>query len=380
MDVGQYDSFLVKHLPVVRYDSQEAYFADSAAEFTDNAGHVLQRADGTVIAAATPETGQAQLRLSFLGKAYGDGTAAQATDLIDAPSRDYAAQARALHAQPVYANRVYGHAATGSDGRVWLAYWFFYFYNDYDLIGDLLAAGRHEGDWEMIQLRLGEADQAPDVAVYAQHTHAEAREWKKIERVGERPVVYPGRGSHASYFSPGVHWTGVWFDYADGRRSAPDLSLEILRDDDRWALWPGRWGSTTPHPDDPLDTPSPPGPGGHSQWSDPVKLLEMAQDHQQIEPSQAPLPAPTIVLHREGQDLRVDYRTDVPNLAALVVTVNSPQEPLPPASHRAPTTAAQGTVTIVADLHDAWDYDVYVSIATADGKASTSTRGDLPAV
>ena len=51
-------------------------------------------------------------------------------DRIGDPSHDYAAQAQALHAKPQYANRVYGHWATGSDDRVWLAYWFFYFYND----------------------------------------------------------------------------------------------------------------------------------------------------------------------------------------------------------------------------------------------------------
>ena len=73
---------------------------------------------------------------------------------------------------PQYANRVHGRAKEGSDGRVWLQYWLWYFYNDYTLALDI---GLHEGDWEMVQLRMAEDLSAPDLAVYAQHTHAERR-------------------------------------------------------------------------------------------------------------------------------------------------------------------------------------------------------------
>ena len=218
---------LQRHIPVLRYDSQEPYFADAASEWTDNPGNQLRRADGTVIAAATPVGDQPLLSLSFLDPArYPNGEAVAHDDRIADPSHDYVAQAQTLHAQPQYANRVYGHWATGSDGRLWLGYWFFYFYNDYNLIGPLIKAGLHEGDWEMIQLRLDANGQEPDLAVYAQHKHAEQRPWNQVERVGEQPVVYPARGSHASYFSSGVHWTGAWFDNADGQRPAPPLDLE----------------------------------------------------------------------------------------------------------------------------------------------------------
>ena len=243
---------LQRHTPVLRYDSQEPYFADAASEWTDNPGNQLKRADGTVIAAATPTSGQPLLSLGFLGPAhYADGDAALAGDRIGVTSKDYAAQARAMHAQPQYANRVYGHAATGTDGRLWLAYWFFYFYNDYNLIGPFIKAGLHEGDWEMIQLQLDPTGAVPDLAVYAQHAHAGQRPWSQVERVGEQPVIYPARGSHASYFSADVHWTGDWFDFADGKRPAPPLTLEILSDVagvDGWASWPGMWGGTQPAP------------------------------------------------------------------------------------------------------------------------------------
>ena len=255
---------LQRHLPVLRYDSQEPYFADAASEWTDNPGNVLRRADGSVLAAATPsDPDEPQLSLDFLGApVYANGVTALRDDRIGDPSHNYAAQAQALHAKPQYANRVYGHWATGSDNRVWLAYWFFYFYNDYNLIGPLIKAGLHEGDWEMIQLRLDPAGQAPDLAVYAQHKHAGQRPWDQVERVGDQPVVYPARGSHASYFSAGVHWTGAWFDFADGNRPGPALTLHVISDttaDDEWARWPGSWGGTEPPSGDinPLDDASP---------------------------------------------------------------------------------------------------------------------------
>ena len=60
------------------------------------------------------------------------------------PTKQYTDPARALHAKKRYANRVYGH--TVSDGAdVWLQYWFFYFFNDYNLIGPFIHAGLPRG-------------------------------------------------------------------------------------------------------------------------------------------------------------------------------------------------------------------------------------------
>ena len=59
--------------------------------------------------------------------------------MISDPARDYASQARDAPSQSRYRNRIYGHALTGTDGRLWLQYWFFYFYNDYNLLGRLSA-------------------------------------------------------------------------------------------------------------------------------------------------------------------------------------------------------------------------------------------------
>ena len=378
---------LRRHTPVLRYDSQEPYFADAASEWTDNPGNQLKRADGTVIAAATPTGGQPTLSLEYLGPVrYANGDAVLAGDRIGVTSKHYAAEARAMHAQPKYANRVYGHSATGSDGRLWLAYWFFYFYNDYNLVGPFIKAGLHEGDWEMIQLRLDPTGAVPDLAVYAQHAHAGQLPWNQVERVGEQPVVYPARGSHASYFSADVHWTGHWFDFADGKRPAPPLMLEILSDvagADGWALWPGMWGGTTPAPNDsnPLDDSSPRGPGGHAQYKDPDVLLATAAAHDAAlaaAPAPPPPPtAPSVSAVTVGDDLQVTYDTQIATPSGLVVAVGDLHDPTPPAIHRLPIDSRSGTVTIPgAGAQAAQTVHVSVAAENASGSPATTTRPD----
>jgi hypothetical protein len=381
---------LGRHTPVLRYDSQEPYFADAASEWTDNPGNQLKRADGTVIAAATPTGGQPPLSLEFLGPGrYANGDAVVADDRIGVTSKDYVAAARTMHAQPKYANRVYGHSATGRDGRLWLAYWFFYFYNDYNLVGPFIKAGLHEGDWEMIQLRLDPTSAVPDLAVYAQHAHAGQRPWNQVERVGEQPVVYPARGSHASYFSADVHWTGAWFDFADGKRPAPPLTLEILSDVagvDGWAVWPGMWGGTTPTPGDsnPLDDSSPRGPGGHAQYKDPDVLLATAAAHEAAlaaAPAPPPPPtAPSVSAVTVGNDLQVTYDTHIATPSGLVVAVGDLHDPTPPAIHRRPIDSPSGTVTIPgAGAEAAQSVHVSVAADNAPGSpAATVISGSPP--
>lgn len=379
---------LARHVPVLRYDSQEPYFADSAAEWTDNPGNVLRAQDGSLIAAATPSGDDPQLSLAFLGPlVYANGVTASRDDRIGDPSHNYVAQAQALHAQPQYANRVYGHWATGSDGRIWLAYWFFYFYNDYNLIGPLIKAGLHEGDWEMIQLRLDPAGATPDLAVYAQHKHAGQRPWNQVERVGDQPVVYPARGSHASYFSAGVHWTGAWFDFADGERHGPPLTLHVISDataDDEWARWPGSWGGTQPPPGDinPLDDASPRGPGEHVQYAHPDALLETAAAHaaalaQAPGPPAPPPAAPTVTARTAGSDLHIAYDTHVPNPAGLVVTIGDPRMATPPEVHRVPVSASSGTATIPGAA-TAEPQAIHVSVATESNAATPATSVTTP--
>jgi hypothetical protein len=163
--MGEHDDLLRRYLPRLRYDSNEQYFADSPAQWTENPGNELRRTGGELLARA-PE-----LTLALLGAtSYSDGRKVEKGDFIGDPKRDYRRQYVALRvARPELKNRVYGRAVE-ADGRLSLQYWLWYFYNDYSLA---LGAGLHEGDWEMVQFRMH--DDEPDLAVYAQHTHAEKR-------------------------------------------------------------------------------------------------------------------------------------------------------------------------------------------------------------
>jgi hypothetical protein len=375
---------LKRHKPALKYDSQESYFADSAAEWTDNPGNELRDARGKVLATAGHG-----LSPAFLGVEYPDGAGADKRDRITDPGNNYREQARKLHANRRYANRMYGHAVVDDHDDLWLQYWFFYFYNDYNLIGNFLKAGLHEGDWEMVQIRL--KDEAPDLAVYAQHATAESRKWSQVDLVPgtQRPFVYVARGSHAAYFEPGRHWTGHWFDYADAKRKTPDLSLNVVVESDedwRWIRWPGFWGDTKKQ-GNPLDSDSPRGPGAHEQWDAPLALVEKAAARPVGAPEDRPRPpaAPLIRVEWAGGAIRVNY-TVLPAAdrripRGLAVTINSPGEAAPPTTETFRISTRSGAVDLETPVDPALEYDVYVSCATESGLASSSVRWDLaPAV
>jgi hypothetical protein len=318
---------------------------------------------------------------------YTDGTGVAATDAIGDPTKKYRERACKLHETRKYANRVYGHAAIDRNGDQWVQYWFFFYYNDYNLIGGFLKAGLHEGDWEMVQIRLRGG--TPDLAVYAQHSGAQARDWRQVDLVPgtQRPIVYFARGSHASYFEPGTHWTGHWFDHADGKRRSPDLTLEIVIDGDarwNWIRWPGLWGDTKKG-GSPLDSGSPVGPAAHRQWKDPLHLVKKADAQAaEVRPPRPTLPPPPhVTATRADGRVLLEYETVAPAggpaPTALTVTINSPDESAPPTTRTLELDAPSGTIELPAELDPQHTYDLYVSAANSDGLASDSVRRDLPA-
>jgi hypothetical protein len=126
----------------------------------------------------------------------------------------------------------YGRRVRGSDGRTWLQYWFLYATNDQDR--GILRTGRHEGDWEVVQLRLGR-DGRPDEATFAQHSWAERCAWGG--------TVFVANDSHASYARAGEHgrpWPDP-DDFADGRGRTVRPEVRPFGD---WVRWPGTWGRT----------------------------------------------------------------------------------------------------------------------------------------
>jgi hypothetical protein len=373
-----HSALLVRFQPQLKYDSNEAFFADSAAEWTDNPGNVLWRTErgqpGDAIAATAPGTGPAPLSLAFLGASkYVSGQPATEDDAISAPTRNYRAMYVTLRQLAGYKNRMYGRAKEDSKGRLWLQYWFYYFFNDYNLAGGI---GLHEGDWEMVQFRIGPDGERPDLAVYAQHVHAEQAPWEHVEKLPtspDTPVVYVARGSHASYFEAGYHETEAWYDIADGKRDAPKLELEIIGDDPPgWILWPGRWGATRARIPK-IDQPSPRGPVAKTQWDDPETLTHRAQGHKRPQA----LPAPDVEVERMIGRLVISFDFSMrapPKPERLVMTVNSRDDALPPRTFTfAVEPALRGRVETRIELNEPQRYDVYVSITDNQGRPSESS-------
>ncbi|HEX7298970.1 MAG TPA: hypothetical protein VF257_08165 [Solirubrobacteraceae bacterium] len=373
--MGEHDHLLRRFQPALRYDSMEQFFADSAAQWTDNPGNELRRAEtadgaqGALI--ATPPT----LCLGFLSEGgYGDQTEFRAGDRIGYTRKDYRERYfRLRQERPELRNRMYGRAVEDPSGQLWLQYWFWYFYNDYNLA---LGKGLHEGDWEMIQLRLYQG--GPDLAVYAQHRQAEKRDWDDVEKLAdnpETPVVYVARGSHASYFEAGYHETEAWYDMADGDRKTPALELEIVTDTEpSWIAWRGLWGDTRARIRD-LDQPSPDAPCAHPVWDDPNTLLDDAREPQR----KAPIEPPSVAIAREPAGVRVDFdftRQDGPPPVALQVTINSRDERgVPPRTYTFDVTGEQrGTRHVEHPVDPDNHYDVHASTTAGDPPIPSASR------
>jgi hypothetical protein len=356
---------LERHKPRLVYDSHEAYFADSAAIWTDSPANVLRRADGTVLAKPP------KLKLSYLGPhVYADGTKTLASDAIGETTRDYAAHAAALHRNPAYKDRIYGHARRDGQGRLWLQYWLFYYYNDFQLAGALLSGGKHEGDWELVQFRLGPSEQ-PEQAVFSQHRMAESRPWPTVRKATDAPatpLVYVARGSHANYFTPGAHWTGVWFDQADGKGPRIAPTLEVLGDSEpAWVLWPGVWGDTK-STGSPLDSASPIGPGRRPHWLDPSKLA-VASPKVGPAPPAPPVP-PRATVQRTSERVVLAYEAS-PDATALVVALRRKGSDQPAVTKAIPIDRRSGTLELPAGDRD---YDVWASVVGPDGAASEGVK------
>jgi hypothetical protein len=235
MRIGPDESreLLERHRPLLRFDPQYDYRVLAARSAVGNAGNLLRRPDGEVLARSG---GAPPLTLDTLS-GYPAGLEQRFDDCLSmAP--DYPGDARRMEWEEEHRGHIYGRVVEDG-GRTWLQYWFWLYYNPKNLFG----LGKHEGDWEMVQVGLG-ADGSPEVATYAQHDSGEARGWDRVERLPDdprRPVVYVAPLSHASYFEAGTHpyFVGIDHPYADG--PASDLPVMPFG---RWVRWKGRWGNS----------------------------------------------------------------------------------------------------------------------------------------
>jgi hypothetical protein len=118
----------------------------------------------------------------------------------------------------------------------WHQYWLWYLYNPWEILG----VGRHEGDWEFVQLGcVDEQGKRPVLMTASQHRTGEKREFWRCELDAGRPVIYVALGSHANFFTPGDRGE----DVANGRGKRYD-DIE-WREFGTWAKWRGMWGNST---------------------------------------------------------------------------------------------------------------------------------------
>lgn len=231
---GEGAALLRANAPELVYDARERSFATDVRALASRA--VLRGADGRVIARAPSLA------------ALGPGAA------LDAPSSGL----------PERGDVAYGHAVQDAAGRVFLQYWLFSTDNLQDR--GIVRSGRHEGDWELVQLGL-DAARRPATLTLAQHRWAEGCRAQR--------EVFVANGSHASYAARGDH-DRPWPDptdeaRGDGRRVVP--SVEVLTDTaPAWVAWPGRWGGSQAAWWNPAENGSPVGPRFQEagQWRDPA--------------------------------------------------------------------------------------------------------------
>lgn len=275
-------SLLEQYAPRLYYDEFESFHADSVNLITDNydedeheyTNKLILEGD-TVAASSDPDGEGEQLEIGFLGAQYPDESTSAYGDRISIAEwggttngKNYGqvVDAQRLHDIPGNGDITYGQVLEGEAGTTILQYWFFYYSNP----KEYFDVGEHEGDWEGIQIILDD-ELVPMVATYSQHTWRESCMWENIETTSDnRPVVYVGDGSHASYFTPGNHdvYSTPYLvqDSADGENAANPVDPSVVDITERpdWVGWAGTWGAS-PDPPGPIGG-SPIGPLYHGQF------------------------------------------------------------------------------------------------------------------
>ena len=331
---GSERQLLERHRPLVRYDAQEPYRICSAATIARAPANILVRRDGTVLARAT-DVGPTKLSLELLDDYPGRLKPSRSDRLDEGP--DELADARRLQSRPEFAERAYGRVVRQGE-RTWLQYWLWLYYNPKHLLG----FGRHEGDWELVQVGLDRAGE-PALVTYAQHAGGEGRDWAEVESEtidgGRHPVVYLAPFSHAAYFERGSHPYLVGIDDPDGGGPSVRPAIEAFG---AWATWPGRWGNSSGVLGGRLGGRSPASPARQGvKWTDPdafhARSARVAgaaaagrSGLRRLDRVAAP-PAPTLQADLDGRRLMVEFAvapTTLRRPTQLLVTVHekSPRE------------------------------------------------------
>jgi hypothetical protein len=252
--------------PGLRYHEDEKFRATRVEAMVDasvvpGSSTELRQEDGTPIASTESAAGLPPLTLGTLRRAGaeypGTGIKAHRTDLLAGELPDGAA----FTGTPV----AYTRAVGLEDGTAWLQYWLFSYHNPHHLVGT------HQGDWELVQLKVDPARPSPSqggllAATCYQHGDQDGREGEDLTSLLDADGLLGftiARGSHASYFD---------FEYVhfgdELQADAPAERPELVPVDETaaWVNWPGYWGKSRV-----MDHPrSPRGPMMcRAEWFDP---------------------------------------------------------------------------------------------------------------
>jgi hypothetical protein len=161
-----------------------------------------------------------------------------------------------------------------------LQYWFFWYFNQFN---DL-----HESDWEGMQLTF-EADtpeealaEEPSEIILFQHSGGERADWddSKVQKDGSRPIVYPGAGSHATFYGSAVyvengeHGSGLGCDNTSEPLRELRLRPVLLPDHAsqrgrfKWLSYEGHWGQREKSYNN-----GPTGPTTKTVWREPFSWM-----------------------------------------------------------------------------------------------------------
>ena len=270
-------TLLARHVPILVLHPAERLRPVSVDGFLADADLQRRTSTGWETIAGQVPAGGSSLRL--------DQRLCRAVEGV-AATPCYAAAQEAHGSEPV----VYG-AAFRRGSRIDLQYWVWYPWNGYS---PTLPAGNlwqvHEGDWEAVSVVLDRAGR-PLVAGYSQHSEGKRRDWAKVSKRGQRPLVYVAHGSHANYFGPGKHRLdprsvpsqlisiieafGVApVDHTGRGRVVQPRLVRVSASTPGWMAFAGAWGEDgyVHFPDNaPLASGlGPRGPAFHEQWRRPV--------------------------------------------------------------------------------------------------------------
>jgi hypothetical protein len=291
---------LAMYQPVTQFDPQEQFLPTSVQSFIADSDLEQLTATGTwTVVDSDPEPGD------LPGPSTGVWRLNQDSCTPAAPVGGLSCYVPAWqegHGAPA----VYGRVVR-EDDRIVLQYWYFY-YDDvysYQYPASNFIWQAHEGDWEVVNVVLS-SDQEPLSVGYSQHCLGQRRVWADTPRLDDtHPVVHVAVGSHANYFSAGVHPINLACvppaalailaqlhlpapaDFAfDGGpiEGSPGTGGEVApihqigADDPSWVSFPGFWGELQYfHGPGAIGTvpfgTSPEGPAYHSVWTDPLGTL-----------------------------------------------------------------------------------------------------------